>query len=113
MKRKLALLAIVVFVIGCTANMTMKPWSEQTPQDRLVWMMGIYNSVDADYRSMASMTNLTDAQKKVLQAKKQIMTQVYPLIDSYRIMVNQGGTPDPTTEQAILTLLNQLVAVGG
>jgi hypothetical protein len=49
----------------------------------------------------------------VLQAKKQIMTQVYPLIDSYRIMVNQGGTPDPTTEQAILTLLNQLVAVGG
>ena len=116
MKRRISIpLAILVLVClaACTANMTMKPWSEQTPKDRLIWMLGIYNAQDRDYRSMAVMPNLTDAQKKVLVSKKAIMTQVYPMIDAYRVTVEGGGTPDVATEQAILSLLNQLMTVGG
>lgn len=115
MKRKLyiPIALMVLMAFACTANMTMKPWSEQTPQDRLTWMLGIYNAQDRDYRAMAAMSNLTPAQVSVLQNKKKIMTQVYPLIDAYRITVNQGGTPDKNTEQMILNLLNQLTTVGG
>ena len=115
MKRKVyvPLTILLLLCFACTANMAMKPWSEQTPKDRLVWMQGIYNAQDRDYRSMAAMPNLTAAQKAVLQNKKKIMTQVYPLIDAYRITVNQGGTPDQATEQTILNLLNQLQTVGG
>ena len=115
MKRKIyvPLVVLLLLCFACTANMAMKPWSEQTPQDRLVWMLGIYNAQDKDYRSMAVMPNLTPAQKSVLQNKKKVLTQVYPLIDAYRITVNQGGTPDANTEQMILNLLNQLQSVGG
>ena len=115
MKRKLYVPLVIILLLGmaCAADMSMKPWSEQTTQDRLTWMLGIYNSQDRDYRSMAAMTNLTDAQKKVLQNKKKIMTQVYPMIDLYRKTVNSGGTPDQNTEQQILNLLNQLTTVGG
>ena len=115
-KRVWLVLAVVLtlsFLASCTANMAMKPWSEQTPKDRLVWMLGIYNAQDRDYRSMAAMPNLTDAQKKVLQTKKAIMVQAYPLIDAYRITVEGGGTPSASTEQMILNLLNQLQTVGG
>jgi hypothetical protein len=115
MNRKLrfSILCLMLLAFACTANMTMKPWSEQTPQDRLTWMLGIYNAQDRDYRAMAAMPNLTQAQKSVLQKKKAIMVQVYPLIDAYRLTVSQGGTPSQTTEQAILNLLNQLTTVGG
>jgi hypothetical protein len=115
MKRKvcvpLAILLLLCF--ACTANMAMKPWSEQTHKDRLVWMLGIYNAQDRDYRSMVAIPNLTEAQKAVLKNKKAIMVKVYPLIDAYRITVSQGGTPDQATEQTILNLLNQLQTVGG
>lgn len=115
MKRKLYISVAIMILLcfACTANMTMKPWSEQTPKDRLTWMLGIYNAQDRDYRAMSAMSNLTDAQKKVLQSKKKIMVQVYPLIDVYRVTVEAGGTPSHDTEQTILNLLNQLTAVGG
>ena len=116
MKRNLSIVAALVLLLAllaCTANMTMKPWSEQTPKDRLTWMLGIYNAQDRDYRAMTAMPNLTPAQKQVLQNKKAIMVKVYPLIDTYRTVVNQGGIPDQATEQSILNLLNQLTAVGG
>jgi hypothetical protein len=115
MRRKVyvPLAILILFTLACTANMTMKPWSEQTPKDRLVWMTGLYNAQDKDYRAMADLPNLTPAQKQVLQNKKKIMLQVYPLIDAYRITVESGGTPSQATEQTILNLLNQLVAVGG
>lgn len=118
MKRKTrvaacCLLLTALLLAACTANMTMKPWSEQTHKDRLTWMMGVYNAQDRDYRAMAAMPNLTQAQKTVLQNKKKIMTQAYPLIDAYRLTVEGGGTPDQNTEQMILNLLNQLQSVGG
>jgi hypothetical protein len=115
MRRKvyIPIVLLVILCFACTANMSLKPWSEQTPKDRLVWMLGIYNAQDRDYRAMAAMPNLTPAQKQVLQSKKAIMTQVYPLIDAYRATVEKGGVPSAQTEQAILNLLNQLTTVGG
>ena len=115
MKRKIyiSVALLVILCFACAANMIMKPWSEQTPKDRLVWMQGIYNAQDRDYRARAVLPNLTPAQKTILQKKKAIMMQVYPLIDAYRLTVNQGGKPDQATEQTILNLLNQLTTVGG
>lgn len=117
MKRKISLLVVLVTVIAmclaCTANLTMKPWSEQTNKERLAWIVGIYNAQDRDYRAMAEMAILTQNQKDVLKKKKEIMLKVYPLIDAYRVTVESGGSPDVSTEQAILNLLNQLQSIGG
>ena len=112
--RSVLVLVCLIFVLGsCAADMTMKPWSEQTPKDRVTWMLGIYNAQDRDYRAVAKMPGISEAQKEVLRTKKAVMLKVYPLIDAYRRVVEGGGSPDATAEQVILDLLNQLQTVGG
>lgn len=112
-KRAIFCLLVVVFMVGCTANLALKPWSEQTPKERLTWMLGIYNAQDRDYRAMAALPSLTEGQKKMMATKKAIMTQVYPLISLYGSVVEAGGIPSHETEQQILNMLNQLQMVGG
>ena len=106
-------LLVLLVLVACTMSLGVKPWAEQTSKERLTWIMGVYNSQDRDYRAMAQMTNLTDTQKSMMVKKKAVMTQLYPMIDAYRLTVESGGTPSKETEQTILNMLNQLQSLGG
>jgi hypothetical protein len=88
-----------------------KSFVEQSPTERATWMMGIYNSQYRDYMNVVSQPNLSDTQKDILKTKKQILTELYPLIGVYADMVAADPSipPDRETEDKILALINRLL----
>jgi hypothetical protein len=89
---------------------TLKPVSDMTPKEKAAFFMGVYSSQAEDYKAMVARTNLTIEQKKILNAKHKILTQVYPLIEKYTGYVDAGGLPTPEVEASIIDLINQLTS---
>lgn len=94
--------ALIFVFVGC-ANMQKAP----TSKDKLAYVYQIFNSQYEDYLSMAKKPNLTEAQKKVLRAKKPILETLANLIPIYDSQVS-AGQPSASQEQQIYDLLNQL-----
>jgi len=105
--RCLGVLLCLILMVGCATVDV-----EVTPKQKLAYMYQIYNAQHEDYVSMSKSSNLTDAQKEVLRAKKPILETLQTLIPIYDQGV-QSGTPSRTQEQQIYDLLNQLQAQGG
>lgn len=111
-------LAFVFCTIGCVESMT--------PKKQLTMMYGTYNSQYAQYMTDTGYTMnengewkktffpaYTEDEKKILRKKKTILEQMYPLVKVYDSMV-VGLTPySSETEQELLNLIDQLVALGG
>lgn len=95
-----------------------------TSAQQVTSMMDIYNAQFTDYMYMTGYAKnsegkwekitevyLTDDQKKLLKRKKEILTEVYPLISTYDKVVKSGGVTDPAAEAEIMRLLNKLTTV--
>jgi hypothetical protein len=115
------LLLIMVFfmgVIGCVQSMT--------PKKQLTMMYGTYNSQYSQYMTdtgyimdengewkKSFFPAYTEDEKNILRKKKEILTQMYPLIKVYDSMV-VGVTPySSSTEQELMNLIDQLAKLGG
>jgi len=85
--------------------------TEMTPKEKGAWFLGVYNSQDRDYRNMVVRTNLTNDQKNILRKKKEIMTEVYPMIKTYTIYIDSGAVPTKVVEDQIINLINDLTAL--
>ena len=108
--RKLKLAFCVVIVLAfCVSCATID--IDVTPKAKLAYMYQVYNAQHEDYMSMAKMSNLTDAQIKMLRAKKPILSTLQVLIPLYDTSI-QVGSPSASTEQEIYNLLNQLQTMG-
>lgn len=111
-RKRLTIITVILcvaFLVSCATVNVNKPkqfW-DMTSKEKLAYMYQIYNSQYDDYKSMAAMPNLTEAQKTMLRTKKDVLTKVEPLISTYDGMV-QAGTPTKAQEQQIYDLLNQL-----
>lgn len=94
------------------------------PEQQVISMMDIYNAQFTDYMYMTGYVKnpdgkwekitevyLTDDQKKLLKIKKEILTEVYPLIKAYDAVVKSGGVVDPAAEAEIMRLLTKLTTV--
>ncbi|MBV6343418.1 hypothetical protein [Candidatus Magnetobacterium casense] len=101
------ILICIVFATAC-ATVGIKDYSTMTPKEKAYFFLATYNKADAEYRIQAVMPNLTDKDKELLRAKKAVMVEVYPLIDAYKMAVEQNVTIPPTLEPLILSLLNRL-----
>ncbi len=114
MKRRVTVVVLVVIiwsmVLGC-ATLGMQDYSKMTPKQKAIWYMGMYNRQYADYKTQVAMPNLTADQKKVLTIRKQILTQVYPLISTYDLAVASGQPTTRAQEDAIMALFNQLTSL--
>ncbi len=110
----LALLLTLVFIAGC-ATFGGKPWADYTPKEKALAMMQTYNIEFEDTMALAKEPNITEAQKKVVRAKKAILKELKPLITLYDDVVTQGGVPSAQVEAKILQLINKLtmLSVGG
>jgi ABC-type glycerol-3-phosphate transport system substrate-binding protein len=111
MKRKFIAVYIVLalMLVGCAGMQ--KPeqsFSDMTPKQKVTIMMGIYNAQYDDYKLKVAIPNLTEEEKQVLRTKKQVLTQVYPLIQSYDLIQAAGGTPTAEAEANIMQLLSNL-----
>ena len=107
-------LLLIVFVAGCaTFNLGLKPWSERSPKEKASYFMSIYNAQYNDTLSMASSATLTDAQRKVVRAKKDVLMKLWPAIQAYDTIAVHGGIPTQLDEQVILDYINRLATMGG
>ena len=113
-KRKVALFVVLAFIVAScgTLNIGMKPFNQMTAKEKSTYFMGVYNKQYADTMAMAAMPNLVEQQKKVVRAKKDILTKAWPMIQAYDAIAVGGGTPSPAAEDAINNLINQLILVG-
>ena len=91
------------------------------PKKQLTMSYGIYNSQYSQYMTDTGyMVDddgtwlkvddplLTEDQKNVLRKKKEILTQMYPIIKVYDSMVNGVIPHSSSTEQQLLDLIDQL-----
>lgn len=98
-------LCLISFV-GC--SIISQNVSSMKPKDKLSWMMGVYNAQYNDYQFVSSKPDLTEDNKKILKAKKEIMIEVYPLIKLYESYIITGSIINMDIENQILSLLNRL-----
>ena len=104
------LLSLAIFAAyacaGCAAQV--KTFHDMTPQERGVFFMSIYNAQFDDYVAWQDKP-LTDDQRKIMQEKKRILTDVYPMIMAHNFLVDAGLSPPIERAEAIMALINQLV----
>ena len=82
-----------------------------TPKEKAVWMMDLYNGQFNDYKIQAAKPDLTEEQKVILRKKKEILTEVYPLIKLYVGYADSGVLPPADTEAVIMRLTNELLSL--
>ena len=120
-KKKLLLcLLIPLLLVGCaTVNVQL------TPQDASDWMLSIYNAQYADYKTWFYLDattgleklkpNTPEAQARILQQKKAIFKEVWPLILTYADYAKTGTVPVGTAidqvEIRATQLINELIRV--
>ena len=99
------LFIVALLTQGCATGA--KPFSEQTPKEKLAYMYQIYNAQHEDYMIQAANPNLTEAQKIILRKKKPILVTLQTLIPAYDQQVRLGA-PSVGKEQEIYNLLTTL-----
>lgn len=107
---RLNLLLVLVLVtgLGACATLGLKPLADRTPQDKAITFMELYNAQYADTMAMATNPDITDAQRVVVRAKKEVLQKVRPLIEMYVTLAVEGNTPSPVLEMEIIKYLNDL-----
>ena len=97
-----------------------------TPKKQLTMMYSVYNSQYTQYMVATGYTMneagewkksffpaYTEDEKRVLQKKKKILTEMYPLVKLYDSMVVGTVPYSSATEQELLNLVDQLSKLGG
>jgi hypothetical protein len=112
LKRVIPLVVLVCLLGGCSLFAS-KPWSERTPQEKSSYFMALYNAQYKDTMAMATNPNITEAQKKIVRAKREIFMKLWPCIMVYDEIVVQGEIPAAKYELEIFGLINRLAAAGG
>jgi hypothetical protein len=109
--RKIAVLGItlaVLIAVGCaTRNIVM------TPKTKATMILSTYVMQVEQTKAMSHRIDLTEAQKEMVRKKKAIIEKLDPLIKSYGLVVQAGGTPSVEDEQAIYDLIDDLAMLGG
>lgn len=117
----LILLFVIAFFMSACAMKDGKSINDMTNKEKLVMMYGVYNSQYSDYmRSTGYLlssegvweksfsVDFTDDQKDILNKKKAILKELYPLINLYDSFVSTGITPSAESEQKIFELLDRI-----
>lgn len=74
-------------------------------------MMSMYNAQYDDYQLTAAIPDLSEDQKEILRTKKEIITEVYPMIQIYISYAESGTIPSVETETLIIQQLNRLLTL--
>jgi len=106
----LALVIVAVFLMGCSTN-GIKSLDEMTPQEKGTWMLSLYNDQYDDYLRQVSRVDLSDGEKDILREKKNILLEVYPLIELYTEYVDSGVLPPTETETLIMQNIDRLLSL--
>jgi hypothetical protein len=107
--RVMMLLSLAIFAAyacaGCAGQQTpIKSFQDMTHKERSAFFMKVYNSQFDDYQTTVP---ITPEQKKIQAEKYRILTDVWPMLQTYDMFVEAGVAP--TNEEAIFKLINKLI----
>jgi len=102
---------IALAFVGCAMFSGSVAWSEKSPKEKSLYFIQLYNQQYDDTIFMATNPNISDAQKRVVAAKKNMLTKLWPMIKVYDSIAANGGIPSVEDEQAILVIINELVTM--
>lgn len=121
-KNMIALGILMVFLLLFSTLMLQGCGKDQAkPVNQLISMYDIYNVQYADHKyktgwekingtwEKTSSPTLTEEQKKILNTKRDILIEVYPLIQTYDVLVQSEGPVPPDLQLKIMNLLDKLV----
>jgi len=104
----LILILVLMLVVSC-ALLKAKPYSEMTPQEKVLYALKTYNAQYADYLNMAVQPGLTAYQKVALKSKKQALSELWPLINQAKLALDEGKSIELTLLSKIGDLVNRLL----
>lgn len=114
-RRCLAIACMVVLgivLLACQAMEEMaRDVADMTPKQRAAWMMSTYNDQYDDYLVKVAMPNLSNEEKRILRAKKETLTTVYPLMQAYDMLQASGKPPTEESMDEIMDLIADLTAL--
>jgi hypothetical protein len=112
---KTAKCILIVMLLGflaagatCQNQGTGDSFVNWSPKQKAAYFMGLYSGQYDLYKAQAAYPDLTAQEKTILQTKKKILVQAYPLIQAYDMLQAAGGVPSIADENAIISLLDQL-----
>jgi len=109
MIKRATVLLVVVMLLGCAYFQQQATTFQQlNTKQKLTWAMGVYNAEFADYQFKSSLTDLTESERKVLQKKREVLTQLHEAIGTLDKLYTATQMSDATQEQAILALITEL-----
>jgi len=110
--RLLTVMIVMLALVSCAAlqsiGITVKPYSEMTPKEKMIFLYKSYNKQYEDYKVQVVKPNLTESEKVVLRGRKDVLTKVYPLIQAADLAVVEGKPFDPGNEKLIIGYIRQL-----
>jgi hypothetical protein len=98
------LVLAILFIPSCASLQG----SVETPKDRALSAMAVYNRTFDNYVQQAARPDLTPAEKDVLKATRRALIDVYPVITGYVNYVETGQTPTPDMEAALMAAVDAL-----
>lgn len=97
-----------------------KSFSEMSPKEKSTYFYSFYNSQYADHMTQTghvmqadgtwkkiSTPDLSQEQRDILNTKKKLLSEMYPLLGLFDSQI-MSGAPSRATEQQIMGLLNRL-----
>ena len=114
-RNKAVFLFVILLLVAAGAPMQVGnsiPTRAQLQKQVILWN-SIYSMEYEDTLSIMTSPSSTEAQKEMGRKKKAILVQVWPLLKACGNLVAIEKVPSHKDTQAILDLLNKLVAIGG
>ena len=113
-KRNVAIFVLLAFALASCAALTpgAKNFADMNPKEKSTFFMGVWQKQFDATLAQASLPTLTEPEKKAVRIKKDILTRSKPMIAAYDAIAAGGGMPSVASEQAIMSLLDQLITAG-
>lgn len=131
-KRMATFFLVVMFLVGCIPFMSgIDTWS---PKKKAVYAMGLYikhydwyvtklafatgktpdefavlmDENPAEAQRLADGANLTEAERIPMRQLKKILTNAWPIIEGYNLIVDAGQDPSPEMEAQLLNYIDAI-----
>ena len=103
-------LIVIVFLAGCvTQNIEVPDPKNMSNKDLLAFAMRVYNDQFEYHKLRSAQSDLTIDEKRDLNWLKGLLTETYPIIDSFATIIEGGGVPSPESRQKLIIFVEDFI----
>ncbi len=110
LRKRVSLLLILIFVVGCAAFQQAKeqPFTTWSAKKKMTYAMNVYKAEYDKYMVSVVRPDLTEGQKEYLRQKRVALVGLDKTIQSLIPVVELDGQVPPNLESELIMFLNQL-----